>query len=135
MGALEVAGTLFGQSSVAWERPFLDELAASYGAGLQVVDFMGATEQARLLINRWVAAHTADLIEAAGAPRPEIHSFRLPGLVAHQEVVLGGVGETLTIRHDSLDRVSFVPGVLRGLRAIASHPGLTVGLEHFLAID
>ena len=54
------------------------------------------------------------------------------GLVAHQEVILGGVGETLTIRHDSLDRVSFTPGVLLGLRQIADHPGLTVGLEEFL---
>ena len=61
-----------------------------------------------------------------------VHALRVCGLVAHQEVVLGGVGETLTIRHDSLDRASFTPGVLTGLRAIASHPGLTVGLEHFL---
>lgn len=64
-----------------------------------------------------------------------VHGLRIRGLVAHQEVVLGGVGETLTIRHDSLDRVSFTPGVLRGLRAIADHPGLTVGLEHFLGLD
>ena len=64
-----------------------------------------------------------------------VHALRVRGLVAHQEVVLGGVGETLTIRHDSLDRASFTPGVLTGLRAIASHPGLTVGLEHFLDLD
>ncbi|WP_207559485.1 MULTISPECIES: 4-hydroxy-tetrahydrodipicolinate reductase [unclassified Nocardioides] len=61
-----------------------------------------------------------------------VHGLRVRGLVAHQEVILGGVGETLTIRHDSLDRASFTPGVLTGLRAIADHPGLTVGLEHFL---
>ncbi len=61
-----------------------------------------------------------------------VHGLRIRGLVAHQEVILGGLGETLTIRHDSLDRASFGPGVLTGLRAIASHPGLTVGLEHFL---
>lgn len=61
-----------------------------------------------------------------------VHALRVRGLVAHQEVVLGGVGETLTIRHDSLDRVSFTPGVLLGLRAIGGHPGLTVGLEAFL---
>ena len=61
-----------------------------------------------------------------------VHGLRVRGLVAHQEVVLGGVGETLTIRHDSLDRVSFTPGVLLGLRQIADHPGLTVGLEEFL---
>ncbi len=63
-----------------------------------------------------------------------IHSLRLRGLVAHQEVILGGVGETLTIRHDSLDRVSFTPGVLLGLRAIAAHPGLMIGLEPLLAL-
>lgn len=61
-----------------------------------------------------------------------VHSVRLRGLVAHQEVLLGGVGESLTIRHDSLDRASFMPGVLLGVRQVAAHPGLTVGLEHFL---
>lgn len=61
-----------------------------------------------------------------------VHGLRIRGLVAHQEVILGGVGETLTIRHDSLDRASFTPGVLTAVRAIAEHPGLTVGLEHFL---
>ena len=61
-----------------------------------------------------------------------IHSQRVRGLVAHQEVLLGAPGETLTIRHDSLDRASFVPGVLAGVRVVADHPGLTVGLEHYL---
>ncbi len=61
-----------------------------------------------------------------------VHGLRIRGLVAHQEVILGGVGETLTIRHDSLDRVSFTPGVLLGLREVAQRPGLTVGLEEFL---
>ncbi|MGA9747354.1 MAG: 4-hydroxy-tetrahydrodipicolinate reductase [Nocardioides sp.] len=64
-----------------------------------------------------------------------VHSLRVRGLVAHQEVVLGGPGETLTIRHDSLDRISFTPGVLLGLRRIGSVPGLTVGLESFLGLD
>ena len=64
-----------------------------------------------------------------------VHGLRIRGLVAHQEVVLGQAGETLTIRHDSLDRVSFTPGVLTGLRQIASRPGLTVGLEAFLDLD
>jgi 4-hydroxy-tetrahydrodipicolinate reductase len=61
-----------------------------------------------------------------------VHSVRARGFVAHQEVLLGGPGEVLTIRHDSLDRASFTPGVLAGVRAVAEHPGLTVGLEHFL---
>ena len=64
-----------------------------------------------------------------------IHGLRIRGLVAHQEVVLGGIGETLTIRHDSLDRASFTPGVLLGLRRIGTTPGLTVGLESFLDLD
>lgn len=64
-----------------------------------------------------------------------VHGLRIRGMVAHQEVVLGGPGETLTIRHDSMDRASFTPGVLTGLRRIADHPGLTVGLEHFLDLD
>ncbi|MCW2785843.1 MAG: 4-hydroxy-tetrahydrodipicolinate reductase [Marmoricola sp.] len=63
-----------------------------------------------------------------------VHSLRIRGLVAHQEVVLGGPGETLTIRHDSMDRISFVPGVLLGLRRIGAAPGLTVGLETFLEL-
>lgn len=61
-----------------------------------------------------------------------VHALRIRGMIAHQEVVCGGPGETLTIRHDSMDRASFGPGVLTGCRQIASHPGLTVGLEHFL---
>jgi 4-hydroxy-tetrahydrodipicolinate reductase len=64
-----------------------------------------------------------------------VHGLRVRGLVAHQEVILGALGETLTIRHDSLDRVSFTPGVLLGLREVARHPGLTVGLEEFLSLD
>ena len=63
-----------------------------------------------------------------------MHGLRLRGLVAHQEVILGGPGETLTLRHDSMDRESFMPGVLLGVRSIASHPGLTVGLEQFMGL-
>ncbi|HEX6581776.1 MAG TPA: 4-hydroxy-tetrahydrodipicolinate reductase [Actinomycetota bacterium] len=61
-----------------------------------------------------------------------IHSIRLPGLVAHQEVIFGGQGQTLTIRHDSMDRTSFVPGVLTAIRWVPTHPGLTVGLDAIL---
>jgi 4-hydroxy-tetrahydrodipicolinate reductase len=63
-----------------------------------------------------------------------VHSVRLPGLVAHQEVLFGGDGETLTIRHDSLDRASFMPGVLLGVRSILTRTGLIVGLENLLDI-
>ncbi|GAA4123039.1 4-hydroxy-tetrahydrodipicolinate reductase [Nocardioides fonticola] len=103
------------------------------------------------------ARRTAELVasarrEAGSAPLPDatssasslagargalvdgipVHALRIRGLVAHQEVVLGGPGETLTIRHDSLDRASFAPGVLTGVRRIPGYPGLTVGLESFL---
>jgi 4-hydroxy-tetrahydrodipicolinate reductase len=61
-----------------------------------------------------------------------VHSVRARGLVAHQEVLLGGAGETLTIRHDSTDRRSFMPGVLLAVREVGSRPGLTVGLEDLL---
>jgi 4-hydroxy-tetrahydrodipicolinate reductase len=63
-----------------------------------------------------------------------VHALRLRGLVAHQEVLLGAAGELLTIRHDSFDRVSFMPGVLAGVRQVGDHPGLTVGLEHYLGL-
>jgi 4-hydroxy-tetrahydrodipicolinate reductase len=61
-----------------------------------------------------------------------VHSVRLAGLVAHQEVLFGTLGETLTIRHDSFDRTSFVPGVLLAVRKVAERPGLTVGIEPLL---
>ena len=103
------------------------------------------------------ARHTAGLIaaarrEAGCGPVPDatetsldgargaevdgirVHSVRLRGLVAHHEVLLGGPGEQLTLRHDSLDRSSFMPGVLLGVRTVASRPGLTVGLEHYLDV-
>jgi 4-hydroxy-tetrahydrodipicolinate reductase len=81
------------------------------------------------------AARTAQLMHEAAPDRPEppVHSVRLPGLVAHQEVILGDVGQTLTIRHDSIDRESFMPGVLLAVRRVAGLPrSPVVGLEHLL---
>ncbi len=80
------------------------------------------------------ARRTADLIrEAGGNVHEPIHSVRLPGLVAHQEVIFGGEGQTLTIRHDSIDRSSFMPGVLLAVRRVAGLPErFTVGLEKLL---
>jgi 4-hydroxy-tetrahydrodipicolinate reductase len=63
-----------------------------------------------------------------------VHGVRLRGLVAHQEVLFGAEGESLTIRHDSLDRVSFMPGVIAGVRAVSSRPGLTVGIDDILGL-
>ncbi len=64
-----------------------------------------------------------------------IHSVRLPGLVAHQEVILGGTGETLRIRHDSVGRESFMPGVMLAVRHVMEHPGLVVGLERLFGLE
>ncbi len=82
------------------------------------------------------AARTAALLAAAAGSESEvpIHSVRLPGLVAHQEVIFGDVGQTLTIRHDSTDRESFMPGVLLAIRRVGDLPEpLTVGLETLLS--
>jgi len=80
------------------------------------------------------AARTADLIRAAGGNVHEpIHSVRLPGLVAHHEVIFGGPGQTLSIRHDSIDRQSFMPGVLLAIRKVGSlERSPTIGLENLL---
>ncbi len=104
-----------------------------------------ARRTAQLVAAARAAAHAGPVPDATstgldGARGAEVdgvrvHSVRSRGLVAHQEVILGGLGETLTIRHDSMDRASFTPGVLTGLRAIADHPGLTVGLEGLLGLD
>jgi 4-hydroxy-tetrahydrodipicolinate reductase len=80
------------------------------------------------------AARTARLMaEAAGGEEPPIHSVRLPGLVAHQEVILGDLGQTLTIRHDTINRESFMPGVLLAVRRVQTlDQPLVVGLENLL---
>ncbi|HSV67295.1 MAG TPA: 4-hydroxy-tetrahydrodipicolinate reductase [Mycobacteriales bacterium] len=77
------------------------------------------------------AAEGARGAEVAGI---RVHSVRLAGLVAHQEILFGTAGETLTIRHDSVDRTSFMPGVLLAVRAVLSRPGLTVGIESLLGL-
>jgi len=81
------------------------------------------------------ARRTAELVrEAGGNVHEPIHSIRLPGLVAHQEVIFGGPGQTLTIRHDSIDRSSFMPGVLLAVRRVGELPErFTVGLEQLIA--
>ncbi|MFC3981488.1 4-hydroxy-tetrahydrodipicolinate reductase [Streptosporangium jomthongense] len=79
-------------------------------------------------------ATSAELDGARGADVDgvHVHAVRLAGLIAHQEVILGGDGEILTIRHDTMNRASFTPGVLLGVRRVGETPGLTVGLEHLL---
>ena len=75
---------------------------------------------------------TARRMTEAGAPQPPIHSVRLPGLVAHQEVLFGGVGETLTIRHDSAGREAYGRGILAAVRTVSAQSGLVVGLDAVL---
>jgi 4-hydroxy-tetrahydrodipicolinate reductase len=72
---------------------------------------------------------TAQRIHEAGAPLPPIHSVRLPGLLAHQETIFGGTGETLTLRHDSLSRESFGPGIVAAVRAVRNQTGFVIGLD------
>ena len=80
-----------------------------------------------------VTPRTSSDVRGAVVSGVHVHSVRARGLMAHQEVVFGGPGETLTIRHDSMDRSSFMPGVLLGIRRVGFHPGLTVGLDGYLA--
>jgi 4-hydroxy-tetrahydrodipicolinate reductase len=101
-----------------------------------------ATHTAKLISQARAAAGCAPMPDAtkeemAGARGTDIdgvrvHSIRAAGLVAHQEVLFGSAGETLTIRHDSLDRVSFMPGVLLAVRGVGNRPGLTIGLDSLL---
>jgi 4-hydroxy-tetrahydrodipicolinate reductase len=130
------------------------ELAARYYPSVEIIELHHA---GKADAPSGTAAHTARLVAAARStaglgPPPDattsevdgargavvddvrVHSVRLAGLVAHQEVLFGGEGETLTIRHDSLDRKSFMPGVLLAIREIGDRPGLTVGLQHLLAV-
>ena len=95
---------------------------------------MASAEIIELHHDRKLDAPSGTALRTAGlmAGDPVIHSVRLPGLVAHQEVILGGHDETLTIRHDSLSRESFMPGVVLAVRAVAARPGLTLGLEPIL---
>jgi 4-hydroxy-tetrahydrodipicolinate reductase len=97
-----------------------------------------------LLTARRIAAARSDVTDAPAGDRAHpgargadvdgvrVHSVRLPGLVAHEEVVFGGPGQILTLRHDSLDRTSFMPGVVLAIRAAPGRPGLTVGLDELL---
>ena len=101
-----------------------------------------AARTASLMTDARKGANLAAMPDATSTSRPgargalvgdiPVHSVRLRGLIAHQEVLFGGSGETLSIRHDSLDRAGFMPGVLLGIRSVISRPGVTFGLEHFM---
>jgi len=108
------------------ERHHEKKLDAPSGTSLRTAALMNEARS-----EPWtdVPSHEATGVDAGGV---RIHSLRLPGSVAHQEVIFGAPGETLTIRHDSLDRSSFMPGVVRAVKRVTELRGLVVGLEHLL---
>ena len=110
-----------------------NKVDAPSGTAARTAELMSESRKAAG-INQVPDATTTSLPGARGAMvgSVPVHSIRLRGLVAHQEVLLGGIGETLTIRHDSIDRVGFMPGVLLGIRKVSAHPGLTLGLENYM---
>lgn len=110
-----------------------NKVDAPSGTAARTAELMSESRKAAG-INQVPDATTTSLPGARGAMvgSVPVHSIRLRGLVAHQEVLLGGIGETLTIRHDSIDRVGFMPGVLLGIRKVSAYPGLTFGLENYM---
>ncbi len=125
----ERAARYFGRAEIV-ERHHDRKLDAPSGTALRTATLMAAERGGMAAsVEGTEALRGARGVDADGV---RIHSLRLPGSVAHQEVLFGGDGETLTIRHDSLDRSSFMPGVLLGLKKVGSLEGLTVGLEHLL---
>lgn len=110
-----------------------DKVDAPSGTAARTAELM-TTARKNAGLSAMPDATTTSLEGARGTTVGEVpvHSVRLRGLIAHQEVLLGGPGETLSIRHDSLDRAGFMPGVLLGVRQVVSHKGLTFGLEHFM---
>jgi 4-hydroxy-tetrahydrodipicolinate reductase len=129
------ATRVFAAPNFAIGAVLMIQLARQVAPHMPECEIIELHHEAKLDAPSGTARRTAELIrEAGGNVHEPIHSVRLPGLVAHQEVVFGGEGQTLSIRHDSTDRRSFMPGVLLAVRRIASLPDpFTVGLEHLLA--
>jgi 4-hydroxy-tetrahydrodipicolinate reductase len=105
------------------------EQASRYFPDAEIVELHHAAKKDK---PSGTARETAQRMERAGGRAPSVHSVRLPGLLAHQEVIFGGTGELLTIRHDSLSRESFVAGMLAAVRAVGERRGLFVGLDSIL---
>ena len=113
-----------------------NKIDAPSGTATRTAELMGdARKSAGLPVMPDATATSLDGARGSQVAGIHIHSIRARGLVAHQEVIFGAPGETLTIRHDSLDRSGFMPGVLVAVREVGRHPGLTYGLEHFLNLD
>lgn len=135
MMAFAAQAARFYESVEVVELHHPDKVDAPSGTAARTADLIGAArEDAGLAPVPDATTTDPDGARGARVHGIPVHSVRLRGLVAHQEVLLGNAGEMLTIRHDSFDRVSFMPGVLAGVRAVADHPGVTVGLEHYLGL-
>lgn len=128
-------GRAFVAPNFAIGAVLMMELGRRAAAHMPEVEIIELHHDRKLDAPSGTASRTAELLREAGANVHEpIHSVRLPGLVAHQEVLFGGQGETLTIRHDSIDRSSFMPGVVLACRRVGELPDpLTIGLESLLA--
>ena len=110
-----------------------DKVDAPSGTARHTAEAIAAARREAGLPNSPDATNTGlDGARGADVDGVRVHSVRLRGLTAHEEVVFGGPGEQLTLRHDSFDRVSFMPGVLLAVRKVSAHPGLTVGLDNYL---
>lgn len=126
----------FFESAEVVELHHPDKADAPSGTAVRTAQLIGEARDAAGLAPQPDATSTAlDGARGADVGGVPVHAVRLRGLVAHQEVLFGDEGEVLTIRHDSMNRGSFMPGVLLGVRRITTTPGLTVGLEHFLFED
>jgi len=135
MMAFAAKAARFYESVEVIELHHPDKVDAPSGTAARTADLVGAArEDAGLAPVPDATTSDPDGARGARVHGIPVHSVRLRGLVAHQEVLLGNAGELLTIRHDSFDRVSFMPGVLAAVRAVADHPGVTVGLEHYLGL-
>jgi 4-hydroxy-tetrahydrodipicolinate reductase len=128
----ELAAPLFDSAEVI-ELHHDEKIDAPSGTALLTAERMAAAS------SDWAPDPTTKVLldGARGGEGPagiRVHSVRLRGLVAHQEVMLGTTGQTLTMRHDSFDRSSFMPGVVLAVRAVADRPGITVGLDPLLGL-
>lgn len=113
-----------------------DKVDAPSGTAERTAELIAeARKEAGLLASPDATRTSRDGARGCDIDGVRVHSVRLRGLVAHQEVLFGGVGEQLTIRHDSFHRESFMPGVLLGVREVGSHPGLTIGLDGYLDLQ
>jgi len=127
------SGNVFVAPNFAVGAVLMMRFAAEAARHLAKAEIVELHHDRKLDAPSGTAARTAQLMAEASGREVPIHSVRLPGLVAHQEVILGDVGQTLTIRHDSIDRESFMPGVLLAVRRVGSLPNSpTVGLEALL---